>query len=144
MLKNHHRYQKDDIIRFNNIYAEVYECDADGIKYHVDNNNEHDGILHDRTSGVRLVLHPIKNRTYWAKDNNKLTVFVYKYTMKDSKGISLIGEDGESEKIVIGIDEFCKLKFKPLKQDLFVLKIYMPKYQMKTYELVWIHVLLIR
>ena len=122
LLKNHHRYQKDDIIRFNNIYAEVYECDADGIKYHVDNNNEHDGILHDRTSGVRLVLHPIKNRTYWAKDNNKLTVFVYKYTMKDSKGISLIGEDGESEKIVIGIDEFCKLKFKPLKQDLFVLK----------------------
>lgn len=111
-----------DIIMHNNIFGEVYEYSEFGIKCHTDENIAHDVVWHETNMGLRLVMHPIENRIYWGKDNNKLKLFVYKQTVKTANGILLVGENEEGEFISLRADEFCTSKYIVLKQEITVLK----------------------
>jgi len=111
-----------DIIKCNNTFGVVYEYSEFGIKCHTDENIEHDVVWHETNMGLRLVMHPIENRIYWEKDNNKLKLFVYKQTINAANGILLVGENEEGEKISLSAGDFCSLRYIVLKQELSVLK----------------------
>lgn len=116
------KYVAGDILKYDDIYGEVSKCEIGGIKLHLNNNIENDIILPVTIQGIRLVLHPSPNKTYWTNDNDKLRVFIYRRTEKDENGIMLIGEDENGHERKLRPDAFLSSKYMILKKELSLLR----------------------
>lgn len=122
LSKNSKRFKKGDVVKYNNTYIEVYESCKEGMKYHVDDNPKHDGLMQKSECAIRLIMSPVKDCIYWHKDNNVLNLFAYKETTRDSNGILFVGENVNGEKMILTAEDFCKSKYTILKQNVSVLK----------------------
>ena len=86
------------------------KCEIEGVKLHLNNNIEDDITLSVATQGIRLVMHPSANKTYWANDNDELRVLAYRKTEKDENGIWIIGEDEKGNEIRLRPSTFLSSK----------------------------------
>ena len=121
-FKYHRKYLAGDIIKYENRFGEVSKCEIEGIKLHLNNNIDDDITLSVATQGIRLVMHPCINKTYWANDNDELRVLVYRKTEKDENGIWIIGEDANGNEIKLRPSTFLSSKYMVLKKDIDFLK----------------------
>ena len=121
-FKYYRKYFAGDIIKYENIFGEVSKCEIGGIKLHLNNNSEDDITLPVATQGIRLVMHPSTNKTYWANDNDELRILAYRKTEKDENGIWIIGEDEKGDEIKLRPSTFLSSNYMVLKKDLALLK----------------------
>ena len=121
-FKYHRKYIAGDIIKYENKFGEVSKCEIEGVKLHLNNNIEDDITLSVATQGIRLVIHPSANKTYWANDNDELRVLAYRKTEKDENGIWIIGEDEKGNEIRLRPSTFLSSKYMVLKKDIAFLK----------------------
>ena len=121
-FKYYRKYITGDIIKYENIFGEVSKCEIGGIKLHLNNNIEDDITLSIATQGIRLVMRPSTNKTYWTNDNDELRVLVYRKTEKDENGIWIIGENEKGNEIKLRPSTFLSSKYMVLKKDLALLK----------------------
>ena len=116
------KYFAGDIIKYENIFGEVSKCDIGGIKLHLNNNIEDDITLSVTTQGIRLIMHPSINKTYWANDNDKLRILTYSKTEKDKNGIWIVGKDEKGNEIKLHPSTFLSSNYMVLKKDITLLK----------------------
>lgn len=116
------KYFAGDIIKYENIFGEVSKCEIGGIKLHLNNNIEDDITLSVTTQGIRLVMHPSINKTYWANDNDKLRILTYSKTEKDKNGIWIVGKDEKGNEIKLHPSTFLSSNYMVLKKDITLLK----------------------
>lgn len=121
-FKYYRKYFAGDIVKYDNIFGEVSKCEIGGVKLHLNNNIEDDITLSVATQGIRLIMHPSTNKTYWANENDELRVLVYKRTEKDANGIWIIGEDEKGNEIKLRPSTFLSSKYIVLKKDITILK----------------------
>lgn len=121
-FKCHRKYSAGDIIQYRNIFGEVAKCELGGIVLHINNNVENDVTLPITTQGIRLVMHPFINKTYWTNDDVELRYLVYRRTEKDEKGILIIGEDENGNERKLRPSSFLSSRYLVLKKNLSLLK----------------------
>ena len=120
--KHHSRFVVGDIVKYDAIFGEVYECTIGVIRLHINSKKENDVTLPMISQDIRLVIHPSKNKTYKANCDNELHVFIYKKTEKDENGLMLVGEDENGNESKMTPEVFFSSKYMVLKHKLSTLK----------------------
>ena len=120
--KYHSRFVVGDIVKYDAIFGEVYECKIGELKLHTSSKKEDDIILSMNSQDIRLVIHPSKNKAYRSNSDSELRVFIYKKTEKDENGLMLVGEDENGNECKMPPEIFFSSKYIVLKHKLSILK----------------------